>query len=293
MGHLVQQSPEWHEFRKKHIGGSDIAAIVGLSPWKTQHDLWLEKTGRKAPETANFAMERGLSLEREAREAYQKETGLAVIPQVVTHPEFEFCMASLDGQTFDRETIVEIKCPMSEKTLLLAQEKKIEPHYECQVQWQLLVSGAKQAHFFVYMPNLACSLIEIKPDEKKQQTLLEAAKAFWQLILDDVEPEKPEDSFALIDTAEYVMAAEKWKLANKALKEAQEAERVARSALLDETDGGNVFGSGLQIKRIEASDCIDWKAVRLAFDLSDDKLKPFIKKKAPYFRISTSSEIFV
>jgi putative phage-type endonuclease len=285
---LVQQSPEWHEFRKKHIGNSDIAAIVGLSPWKTQHELWLEKTGRKGPEIANYAMERGLSLESDARRSYEELTGLAVIPQVVTYPEFDFCSASLDGQTFDRETIVEIKCPMSDKTWLLAKEQKIEPHYECQVQWQLLISGAKHAHFFVYMPTLGNVLLELKPEPKKQKVLLDAAKAFWQFVIDDVEPEKPEDNFILVDTPEYIMAAEKWKLANRELKTAQEIEKQARAALLDETDGGNVFGCGIQIKRIDPEDCVDWKAVKLAFELTEEKLKPFLKKKASYFRITSS-----
>lgn len=32
------------------IGGSDVAAILGVSPWKTPHELWLQKTGRAARE---------------------------------------------------------------------------------------------------------------------------------------------------------------------------------------------------------------------------------------------------
>ena len=36
------------EFRKTGIGGSDAAAVLGISPWKSPLELWLEKTGRKA-----------------------------------------------------------------------------------------------------------------------------------------------------------------------------------------------------------------------------------------------------
>lgn len=286
MVHLAQQSPEWHNFRQKHIGSSDIAAIVGLSPWKNQHDVWREKTGRNSPETASYAMRRGLSLESDARALYEKQTGLAVIPRVTTHAEHEFCMASLDGQTFDGETIVEIKCPMSDKTWLLAIEKKIEPHYECQIQWQLMVSGAKKADFFVYMPDLEPVLLEVKPDLEKQKSLLDAAKAFWQFVVDDIEPARPENCSILVSTPEFTMAAQNWKLANQNLKVAQAEEKKARSALLDETDGGNVHGCGVKIKRIDSDGCVDWEAVKLAFDLTEEKLKPFLKKKASYFRIS-------
>ena len=37
---------EWLEVRKKGIGSSDAAAAIGLSPYKSQLELWMEKTGR-------------------------------------------------------------------------------------------------------------------------------------------------------------------------------------------------------------------------------------------------------
>ena len=40
---------EWLEQRKHGVGGSEVAAIMGLSPWKTATQLWLEKTGRIEP----------------------------------------------------------------------------------------------------------------------------------------------------------------------------------------------------------------------------------------------------
>ncbi|MCM1297860.1 MAG: YqaJ viral recombinase family protein, partial [Muribaculaceae bacterium] len=43
-------SPAWLEFRKKGIGGSDAAAILGVSPYKTNVQVWEEKTGRRTPD---------------------------------------------------------------------------------------------------------------------------------------------------------------------------------------------------------------------------------------------------
>lgn len=39
---------DWLEVRRTGIGGSDAAAAVGLNPYKSQLELWLEKTGRDA-----------------------------------------------------------------------------------------------------------------------------------------------------------------------------------------------------------------------------------------------------
>ncbi len=37
---------EWLKWRMKGIGGSDVAAILGISKWKSALELWLEKTGQ-------------------------------------------------------------------------------------------------------------------------------------------------------------------------------------------------------------------------------------------------------
>ena len=35
----------WLEERRKGIGGSDVAAIMGLSPWKTAYQVYQDKRG--------------------------------------------------------------------------------------------------------------------------------------------------------------------------------------------------------------------------------------------------------
>ena len=41
---------EWLKARGNTVGGSDASAIVGMNPYKTNEDLWLEKTGQIVPE---------------------------------------------------------------------------------------------------------------------------------------------------------------------------------------------------------------------------------------------------
>ena len=47
---LIHGSPEWLAFRRTGIGGSDAAAILGLSPFKSNVQVWEEKTGHREPE---------------------------------------------------------------------------------------------------------------------------------------------------------------------------------------------------------------------------------------------------
>ena len=70
------------EARKKGIGGSDIAAIVGLNKYKTPIQLWLEKTGRAPPPKYNDAMRWGNILEDVVARHYAETTGLEVLEGV-------------------------------------------------------------------------------------------------------------------------------------------------------------------------------------------------------------------
>src|SRR5688572_32414800 len=105
---LVQGTSEWLEHRRKYRNASETPAVMGVSPWITPYQLWLERTGR-AQTKVNAAMTRGAELEAAARAAYERLTGLIMEPLVMVDGEYS---ASLDGITLSGEVLVEIKTPM-------------------------------------------------------------------------------------------------------------------------------------------------------------------------------------
>lgn len=68
----------WLAERKQGIGGSEAAAILGLSPWQTPTTVWLDKTGRSAPKEETDAMWWGTELEETVARRYTLETGRQV-----------------------------------------------------------------------------------------------------------------------------------------------------------------------------------------------------------------------
>jgi putative phage-type endonuclease len=68
----------WLAERRKGIGGSDVAGIMGLSPWATPVTVWLDKTGRAAPKEETEAMRIGTELEDFVARRYTMETGRTV-----------------------------------------------------------------------------------------------------------------------------------------------------------------------------------------------------------------------
>lgn len=67
----------WKLARRKGIGGSDAAAILGFSPWKSPMDVYLDKTGMAEEPDANrqFLLELGQQLEPVIARLYERETG--------------------------------------------------------------------------------------------------------------------------------------------------------------------------------------------------------------------------
>lgn len=69
---------EWLAERRQGIGGSDAAAVLGLSPWRTAVQVWLDKTGRAEPQEETEAMRIGTELEDFVARRYEQETGRTV-----------------------------------------------------------------------------------------------------------------------------------------------------------------------------------------------------------------------
>ena len=106
---------EWLNIRALGIGSSDAAASVGLSPYKSQLSLWLEKTKRKAAVDLSDkeSVIWGTVLEPVLAKVYAARTGRRVrrVNAVLQHPDYPFMLANLDREVVGKADcgILEIK----------------------------------------------------------------------------------------------------------------------------------------------------------------------------------------
>lgn len=88
--------------RSKTIGGSDVASIVGLDPYRSAFELFLEKTGRVERPPANESMVWGTELEPIIIRLWAQGRGPTLRPVAahleLAHPDFPFLVGHLDGR---------------------------------------------------------------------------------------------------------------------------------------------------------------------------------------------------
>ena len=94
---------EWLKERGSRIGGSDIACVMGMNPWKTNVQLWREKMGIEKPEdiSGNEAVSYGVKAEPIIRDLFQlnhEEIKVEYVPNNLwLNDDYPFAHASLDG----------------------------------------------------------------------------------------------------------------------------------------------------------------------------------------------------
>ena len=217
---MEQQTVDWLKFRRKKIGSSDAAIILGISPWSTPYKLWCEKLSDKEPQQlTNFVIDRGNRWEPKARARYELQTGLELPPVVKVSAEHDFLIASLDGYSAEHDIVLEIKCLTGKETFNKAKAGVVVDHYYAQLQHQLLVTRAKEAHFFCCLIDVVNgqeqiideALVVVPPDEKFQKEMLMHLIGFYKMMNEKIKPQLTNKDCIEIDDQSSVIIFSKIK----------------------------------------------------------------------------------
>lgn len=175
----------WLEQRKHGIGGSDVAAIMGLSPWKSPLEVWLEKTGRaSAPDLSEKeAVAMGVELEDDVLDMYRRRhpgSRTQRVNAILTSNVRPWAQASLDGITHDPELgwgVLEIKTGSKESEWA----EGVPLHYLTQVTHYLSVTGYAFADVAALIGDFGLHYHEyrVMRDEDDLQSVVESIDEFW------------------------------------------------------------------------------------------------------------------
>ena len=255
----IQRTPEWLEERRKHIGSSDAAAVMGLSPWKTAYMVWQDKLGLSKPIEQNEAMKRGSTMESIALEAFERERGIEMFPQIVYHKEHKFMMASLDGMSLDGKSAVEIKCP-GKKSHESALDGKVPEYYMPQLQHQIACSNLDGIWYYSFDGENGVSIF-VERDEVFIKNLIEVEAAFWDLVEKKIPP--PLEKKDYVDKSSEIWAeyAKRLLSIQKELDLLTKEREAIKKALILDADGQNCKGEGLTLFKSFRQGRVDYEAI--------------------------------
>lgn len=233
--------------RKSYIGASDAPIVMGVNPWTTKYDLWLEKLGRGKPNIDNYQKAQGRYREEEARNEFEIQTGLTMFPRVFYTKECDFVRASLDGIDLEEKNIVEIKCP-GKTDHEMAMDGVVPEKYIPQLQHQLFVTGLDQVNYFSYTP-VSNKIIQVYRDQNYIDHMFEEHCKFWDLVKKEKPPELCERDYVIKDDDFWLEVERKWKLTKNELKALEEKEKSLRDTLISMCSNSNCRGRLLQITK--------------------------------------------
>lgn len=181
---LDQNTAEWLEARKSFIGGSDLASIMCVSPWRTVFQLWEEKLGICTPDHAEkaFIFEKGHRLEIIARNSYEKRLGYEIPSQVVQHSSIPWARVSLDCFNLDHRFVGEVKFMGAADWLLLKHDGVVPHHYYPQIQYQLLCTGFTHIHFIGINKRKHLASAMVKADVEYMKKMVRWSDHFWAMV---------------------------------------------------------------------------------------------------------------
>lgn len=200
---------EWLNIRKKGIGSSDAAAAVGLNPYKSQLELWMEKTGRDAelpqldPSDDTSPTFWGTILEPIVASHYTNKTGNRVrrINAVLQHPdpELSWMLANIDREVIGVEDVQILECKTAGINGSRLWKEGVPEYVQLQVMHQLAVTGKQAADVAVLLGGQHLEIYRIERDETMIAQLIELERQFWHYVETDTPP--PADGSASADTA--------------------------------------------------------------------------------------------
>lgn len=198
---------DWLTVRKGGIGSSDAGAAVGLNPYKSQLELWMEKTGKDAglpkidPNDETSPMYWGTLLEPIVAAHYTKRTGNRVrrVNAVLQHPREPWMRANLDREIVGASDVQILECKTAGMNGARLWKEGVPEYIQLQVLHQLAVTGKQAADVAVLICGQELQVHRIERDETMIDQLIELERHFWRFVELDLAP--PADGSDSADVA--------------------------------------------------------------------------------------------
>jgi putative phage-type endonuclease len=277
-----------------YITSTDIAAILGMSPWSSDGDVARHKMGEPEPAVDDAQARRmrlGLAMEDIVAQEDEAEHGFKLrhVRRMIISDSIPWAATSLDFERIGQRTIVEVKTTSGRDW-----GEGLPERVEAQVRWQMGVAGYPAAHIAVLRYGSQLECYDLKHDEMVFLNLVQIAEHFRTRLAAggpfDETRESMRRAFRRDDGTEVAATDEEAKAVGILLDvrrrkaEMEETEDKIVVALQQRMASASVMtGDGFRItwKQSKPSKRTDWTAVadELLTRLSDDERGRLVESK--------------
>lgn len=292
-------TPEQRVARRNHVGGSDVSAIMGLNPWRTAHDVWLEKTGRllDTDEPPSAAADAGARFEPAvlgwAAERLGRLTTAGAVLElrhtslpIVCHPD---ALVMGNGEPVEAKTsgLLHIK---RDDSLEWGEEGSdvVPVHYFIQAMVEGMCAKGKACNLPAFIGGRGFVMYRIEPDGEIAQRIADDVGQFWEKCVKADTP--PEGVIVSLDVSKRRVrtagkeveveesAVKRWMDSKAAAEAATEEEELAKAELLtrlgDAEQSQLISGIGRVTYRQQLRGGLDTKRMRA--DLGEAVVRPYL-----------------
>lgn len=208
----------WLRNRTRGIGGSDVGAICGVSPFTSARQIYLNKTGQfqdtlQPNEAAKDRMHFGHMLEPVVADEYATRSGnkLCVVNATLVHKDYPWALANVDrliveeveepDGTITNKPVGILECKTTSEYMNDEWESgEILTSYIYQLNWYLWILGLEKGAFACLVGGNKFYYYDVfRNDELLENTIIPAAKNFWfdnVLALKEPEMQSTDTDFA-------------------------------------------------------------------------------------------------
>jgi len=187
---------QWLEVRQSGVGSSDAAAAVGLNPYRSALELWMDKTGRADalpqidPHDESSPMYWGTLLEPIVAAHYTKRTGRRVrrLNAVLQHPQHPWMLANIDREVLGCADVQLLECKTAGLNGARLWKDGVPEYVQLQVMHQLAVTGKQAADVAVLICGQELQIHRIERDEALIEQLIALERRFWTFVESDTPP---------------------------------------------------------------------------------------------------------
>jgi putative phage-type endonuclease len=205
---------EWLKARTVGLGGSDIGAILGLSPYRTPVDVWMDKSGRAAPQAETLQMRFGTYAEEFVAKEYSQQTGFGVqrFTTMLHHPSAPI-LGNIDrlvipagkkvaSHKSEIRTDRLLECKTASAFAAYKPEEwgaagtdAVPMSYLVQCATYRILTGCQYADLAVLFGNQEVRIYNLASDAELEQMIIAKATEWWQThIINDIAPEPQSDA---------------------------------------------------------------------------------------------------